>query len=76
MSHLIFQHIASERGKKSKDNVLYLFGRTEEGKSVAVNIIDFKPHVTIQIERNTNKEKFEEDMQSNFLELLATKKIK
>ena len=74
MPSLIFQHLTSELGEGPLRNIIYLFGRQENGQSVCVQVHRYKPHVTIKT--SEKPEIFELKIRKEFRELLKSDKIK
>jgi DNA polymerase delta subunit 1 len=72
-----FQHL--ECLNPPKTDKIIVIGRCEDGKSIAVHVENFKPHVVVNVAElplcYQNLESFEEALEQKFLEIVWTKRL-
>ena len=73
MSKLVFQHLTSDLGVGVERDIIFLFGRTEDGKSVSARVCAYKPHITVKVFED--RKSFEQKITANFIHLLKSEKI-
>ena len=71
MKKIIFQHLDTQ----SPGRDITLFGRTEEGKSVAVHVKGFRPSFFVKVEHHL-RDGFQSHLNNVFNKVRATKRIK